>query len=172
MNDHPMPEKNDSQTKPGNHAEASAPESSPRPRKEKRRGFKHGDAFGGVIGGLITLWLANSLEGWGFVILTDRWGELLRVINLTVTVTIITWAVLFFIHPRPLYFLGRLLVDTMSIWGIWVTIRVFPFDFSVWPNWDWLDIVVRILLWIGLVGTIIAILVRTAKFAGRERPTY
>ena len=137
--------------------------------KKKKRGFKYSDAFGGVIGTALCLFLANNLVGWGFPILTSDWETLLRVINITATVTLITWVVLLVLHPKPVFFLGKTLIDVMSVWGMWVTISVFPFDFSVWGGWEWLSAAFQIVLWIGLVVTVGIILVRSARFAiGRE----
>ncbi len=135
-----------------------------KPNKKKKKGFKYSDAFGGIIGSAIWLFIANNLVKWGFPILTDNWDQVLRVVNITATATIIAWVVLIILHIRPIFFTGKTLIDGLNIWGMWVTLSVFPFDFSVWPGWDWLDIVLQIVLWIGIIGTAIAIVIRTVRF--------
>ena len=137
---------------------------SEKPRKKKKKGFKYSDAIGGIIGSAVWLFIANSLEKWGFPILTDDWGQVLHVVNITATVTLITWAVLFILHPRLIFFTGKTLIDVMSIWSMWVTLSVFPFDFTVWSGWEWLDVTFQISLWIGLVGTTISLIVRAVKY--------
>lgn len=138
--------------------------SSEKPKKRKKKGFKYSDAISGIISSALWLFIANSLEKWGFPILTDDWGQVLHVVNITATVTLIAWAVLFILHPRLIFFIGKTLIDVMSIWSMWVTLSVFPFDFMVWQGWEWLDVIFQISLWIGLIGTAIAILVRTVRF--------
>ncbi|MDP3964281.1 MAG: hypothetical protein Q8Q20_01295 [bacterium] len=135
----------------------------PKPKK-KTKGFKYSDAVGGIIGTVIWLWFVNSLEIWGFPILTDDWAQVLRIINITAVGIIITWFFLIFIHIRSVFYVGKTLNDGLNLWSTWVTVSVFPFDFAVWPGWEWAAMVLRIVLWVAFLAAFISILVRTLRF--------
>ena len=139
-----------------------------RDKPKKKKGYKISDAIGGIIGTAVCLFVANNLEGWGFPILTNQWGEVLRVVNIACISTMVVWVILIPIHPRNIFYFGKTLIDLLSLWSLWVTATMFPFDFSVWSGWGWLGTVFLIALWIGFVVTIVQITIRSFKLTSGQ----
>jgi TRAP-type mannitol/chloroaromatic compound transport system permease small subunit len=73
---------------------------------------------------------------------------------MSLTVQIVLNLVLIFFHPLFFHYLIQTVFNLVSIVALVWIIRVFPVDFSARPG-DWLNLVLRIVLIVALVGTII-----------------
>jgi len=118
-----------------------------------------------VIFNVAFLVVVNKVPDWNIVFITDSFPDILWALNTSVAVSIAGNLILIFFHPR---FLHHLLNAVFAIFGILaasVMLSVFPFDFSDLVV-DWLNILVRIALIIGIVGSAIATVVNIVKAVG------
>jgi TRAP-type mannitol/chloroaromatic compound transport system permease small subunit len=105
--------------------------------------------FNGVF-----LWVMNQLPLWKPWFLLDSYADVLWAINMSLTVQIVLNLVLIFFHPLFFHYLTQAVFSLVSFIALLWIVRVFPLDFSARPG-EWLNLVVRIVLIVGLVGTAI-----------------
>jgi hypothetical protein len=109
--------------------------------------------------------VVNKVPDWNIVFITDSFPDILWAVNTSLAVSIAGNLILIFFHPR---FLHHLLNAVFSIFGILVLsviLSVFPFDFSELVD-EWLNILIRIVLIIGIVGSAIGTVVHVVKAVG------
>lgn len=115
-----------------------------------------------ILVNLVLLYLVNVWPGWqalGF--LTADTELVIDWVNLSFGVAIVINAVYVFRDPLWLKALGDAMSAAVSFVVTLALLQTFPFDFSAYAfNWD---IVVRILLWIALVGSAIGVLAALAR---------
>ena len=130
-----------------------------------RRGSVATRRIGYVIAALFSaalLYLVNVWPGWQAVsFLTDDTRQVLGLVNLSLAVGLAANLV-YLVQDAPwLKAMGDLVTTGI---GLAVLIRiwqVFPFDFAEWSkDWSWL---VRVLLGVGLVGSVIGIIVQVVS---------
>ncbi|WP_456789322.1 hypothetical protein [Cellulomonas sp. P5_C5] len=104
------------------------------------------------------LWLINVQPGWeALPFLTASFAQVLPFVNVAILVGIIANAIYLVIDPPWLRALGDVVVTTVAVVSIVALWRTFPFSFAG-QALDW-ELVVRILLGLGFVGSIIGICV-------------
>jgi len=99
------------------------------------------------------------------VFITDSFPEVLWALNTSIAVSLAGNLILIFFHPR---FLHHLLTAVFSVFGILATsvlLSVFPFEFAELVG-EWLNILVRIVLIVGIVGSAIGVVVNIVKAVG------
>jgi hypothetical protein len=115
-----------------------------------------------VIFNTAFLVVVNKIPDWNIRFITDSFPEVLWAVNTSLAVSLAGNLILIFFHPR---FLHHLFNAVFSIFGILATsvlVSVFPFDFSQVVG-EWLNILVRIVLIIGIVGSAVAVVVNIVK---------
>jgi hypothetical protein len=75
---------------------------------------------------------------------------------------------LLFYHPSFLHHLVQIVFNIFSIIALYFLITVFPFTLAEIVG-QWLDILVRIFLIIGMAGTVISLIVHTVKLPAALR---
>ncbi|UCF96848.1 MAG: hypothetical protein JSV89_16965 [Spirochaetaceae bacterium] len=123
------------------------------------------DYIAGVVFNIIFLVVVNKVPDWNIVFITESFPDILWALNTSLAVSIAGNLVLIFFHPRFLHHLLNAVFSVFGILAISVTLSVFPFDFSDLVG-DWLTILVRIVLIIGIVGSAIGIVVNIVKAVG------
>jgi hypothetical protein len=102
------------------------------------------------------LWLIHVWPGWDAVpFLTEDFETVLWLINLTLAVTIALNLIYVVRDPRWLTAAGAIVTTAIGLAAAVRMLQVFPFDFGdsdVWP------VVVRVLLWVAVVGSAIGII--------------
>ena len=109
--------------------------------------------------------VVNKIPDWNIAFITQAFPDILWAVNTSMAVSLAGNLILIFFHPR---FLHHLLNAVFAIFGILATsviLSVFPFDFSVVVG-DWLNILVRIVLIVGIVGSAIGTVVHIVKTLG------
>ena len=136
-----------------------------RPSRASRRG---GYVIAGVINAVL-LWLIHVWPGWDAVpFLTGDFTAVLWLVDVSLVVTIALNLVYLVRDPRWLTAAGAVLTTAIGLAAVVRLLQVFPFDFGgsgFWPP------VFRILLWVALVGSVIAIItnaVIAVRRAGTE----
>jgi hypothetical protein len=110
------------------------------------------------------LYLVNGWPGWQAVsFLTEDTGQVLGLVNLSLAVGLAANLV-YLAHDGPrTESLGELVTTGVGLAVLVRLWQVFPFDFAGWSlDWSWL---VRVLLGVGIVGSVIAIAVQLASLA-------
>ena len=118
-----------------------------------------------VIFNIAFLVVVNKLPDWNIVFITDSFPDVLWALNTSIAVSLAGNLILIFFHPR---FLHHLLTAVFSGFGILATsvlLSVFPFEFAELVG-EWLNILVRIVLIVGIVGSAIGVVVNIVKAVG------
>ncbi|GAA3169582.1 hypothetical protein GCM10010531_23280 [Blastococcus jejuensis] len=126
---------------------------------ETKQSTTAGRRVGYVIGIAINaafLWLIHIWPGWDVVpFLTADFEIVLWLVDLSLVASIAVNLVYLVRDPRWLTAAGAVVTTAVGLAGAVRMLQVFPFDFGdsdVWP------VVFRVLLWVGIVGSIIGIL--------------
>jgi hypothetical protein len=116
---------------------------------------------GNVVSALVNaamLWGINIWPGWQVLpFLTADMTRVLGIINASLTAGIVVNLIFVVIRHRGIMALGNLVVLGIGLAAVLRMWEVFPFDFGgSWPGWP---VVVRVLLGLGIAGSIIGALV-------------
>lgn len=111
----------------------------------------------------VLLYAANVWPGWDAVpFLTSDMALVIGLVNASIIVNLVANLVYLLRDPRWLRALGDLLTVCVGLAAMVQIWRVFPFDFSG-SSFDW-TLVTRILLGVGIGGSIIGIVVAIVAF--------
>lgn len=132
-----------------------------RPQPEARRPSRGARQFGYLLAvaiNLAVLWLVNVAPGWrSLAFLNDDFATVLGLLNLSLVVGV---AVNFIYAVTDGSWIKRLGDAASAAFSLMVLLRlvlVFPFVFR--QPWAWAEPASRVLLWLAMVGTAIAIVV-------------
>jgi hypothetical protein len=117
---------------------------------------------GGNVGSALVnaamLWGINIWPGWQVLpFLTSDMTRVLGIINASLTAGIVANLVFAVIRNRGIMALGNLVVLGIGLAAVLRLWEVFPFDFG--DSWSGWPVVVRVLLGLGIAGSIIGALV-------------
>ena len=118
-----------------------------------------------VIFNIAFLVIVNKVPDWNIPFITDSFPDILWAVNTSVAVSIAGNFILIFIHPRFLHYLFNAVFSVFGILATSVILSVFPFEFRDLVG-EWLNILVRIALIVGIVGSAIAVVVNVVKAVG------
>lgn len=108
-----------------------------------------------IIFALIFLYIFNNLLNWNVYFVTTALNEVLWIINLSIVVSIIGYALLLLYNPVRFRHLIKLIINIINFIAVYYVYKVFPFDFNnSFYNWG-----LNILLILIMVATAIAIIV-------------
>jgi len=156
------------------HNQENIPEQEPKkPNKSdhKSRAAKLTMHTVSIVINIILLLVVNSLQNWNIKFITSDWPQVLGILNFSLILSIVMYAAFLFYDEYRFYFLGRLAMDAVGIAVIYRLLAVFPVNFAA-VNIEWLDIVIKIGLIIGIIGTVIGMIVRTIKLMLRKNIYY
>jgi len=117
---------------------------------------------GGNVGSALVnaamLWGINIWPGWQVLpFLTSDMTRVLGIINASLTAGIVANLIFVVIRNRGIMALGNLVVLGIGLAAVLRLWEVFPFDFG--DSWSGWPVVVRVLLGLGIAGSIIGALV-------------
>ncbi|RYV50619.1 hypothetical protein [Pengzhenrongella frigida] len=116
-----------------------------------------------VLVNAVLLYAANVWPGWDAVpFLTSDMTLVIGLVNASIIVNLVANLVYLVRDPRWLRALGDLLTVSVGLAAMAAMWQVFPFDFSG-SSFDW-TLVARILLGVGIGGSIIGIVVAIVAF--------
>lgn len=117
-----------------------------------------GGNIGSVLVNAVLLWGINIWPGWKAVpFLTADMERVLGMINASLTAGIIANLIFVVIRNRGVMALGNLAVLGIGLAATLRMLEVFPFDFG--DSWSGWPVVVRVLLVLGIVGSIVGMVV-------------
>lgn len=126
--------------------------------------------FGYAVGALVNvalLWLVNVWPGWQEVpFLTGDFSQVLGYVNAAVVAGLLAQLLYLVADPPWLRTTGDLVVTAVGLVSTVVLLQVFPFEFT-WQSVD-AAALVRILLWVGIVGSAIGIVVALVTLLTRR----
>jgi hypothetical protein len=126
-----------------------------RPSTTSRRA---GYVVAGVINAVM-LWLIHVWPGWDVVpFLTADFKAVLWLVDLTLAVTIALNLLYLVRDPKWLTAAGAVVTTAVGLAASVRILQVFPFDFGGSGFWP---VVFRVLLWVAIVGSVIAIITNT-----------
>ena len=115
-----------------------------------------------IIFNIILIIVLNKIPDWNIVFITESFPDILWAVNMSLAVHIVGNFILIFIHPLFIHHLANAAFSVFSLIATFIIFTVFPFDFSEIVG-DWLNILIRLCLIIGIVGAAISIVVHVVK---------
>ena len=126
---------------------------------------KTSECIGAMIGGIIGLIVVNSVPLWAHLtngIILESWTKILWAANLSMIVQIIGNLFLAIYRPARLYSFVQLILTIAGLVSAIVFYQVFPLDLSRVAG-NWLNILVKVALVLGIIGSCIAMLVQLVR---------
>jgi hypothetical protein len=120
---------------------------------------------GAILGAIIGLAIMNTVPLWLHLtngVILESWVNILWAVNLSMTVQIAGNLILAIYRPARLYAFIQAIFATTGLIGVIVFYTVFPLDFSVIVG-NWLNLLVKVVLIIAMVGTSISIIVNLVR---------
>lgn len=131
------------------------------PRSTRRAGYVIGALVNAVI-----LWLVNVSPGWqALPFLTAEFESVVPLVNASISVGLVANLVYVVADPPWLRAAGDAIVPAVGLIPLIALWRTFPFVFEG-QTFDW-ELVVRILLGAGIVGSLIGIVVAVVSLLSR-----
>ena len=118
---------------------------------------------------LLLLFLVLVWPGWAALpFLTEEFTQVVGLLSASLVVGAVANLVCVVADPPWVRSLGQLVVSAFSLAVTFRLLQVFPFDFSRWsfdPSW-----LVRLLLWLGIFGTVVGMLTELVRLVRGRRP--
>jgi hypothetical protein len=118
---------------------------------------------------LVLLYLVLVWPGWeALSFLTDSFTQVVGLLSVSLLVGAAANLVYVVTDPPRVRAAGQLVVSAFSLAATVRLLQVFPFDFSGWsfdPTW-----LVRLLLWVAVVGTVVGMVTELVRLVGGRRP--
>ncbi len=130
----------------------------PKPRSKRIVGYAINIALN-----LLFLYIANNLLRWEAQFVTQRWTEVLGILNVQIILSLIVYISFLVYDGRKYFFTARTILNLLSLVVTYRLVAVFPFDFNGFYHQAWMNDVFPYLLWLGILGLLIAIIHRTAN---------
>ncbi|MGD2101991.1 MAG: hypothetical protein PVG83_07120 [Acidimicrobiia bacterium] len=114
------------------------------------------------------LYVVQNLASWDVLpFLTTEFDEVVPWISVSLIVSILA-NVVYMVYDRPMLRpVGDILTNLASLAAAWRVFQVFPFDFSDYA-FPW-DVLTRVVLIVGIVGTFVGVIVALTKLANESR---
>jgi len=133
----------------------------------KTAGRKVGYGIAVVINVILLIFVQNILE-WGWLrFLTEEFEQVIPWISFSLVISIVVNLIYQFDDTPTTKSIGNVVTNVISLFVTARILQVFPFDFSTY-DFDW-EIVVRVMLILGIIGTSIATIVELVKLTSRGR---
>ncbi|MFP4113847.1 MAG: hypothetical protein ACOC0E_03575 [Spirochaetota bacterium] len=118
-----------------------------------------------IVVNIAMLWFVNAIPGWDWRFITGDFPAVLWAMNLSIGAHIAGNALLLLFHPRFLHYAVQAIMETVSLLALIIVVTVYPFDFAA-VLWRGADVLARVVLYVGIGGTIIAIIVHSLRAVG------
>ncbi|PIS43010.1 MAG: hypothetical protein COT24_00525 [Candidatus Kerfeldbacteria bacterium CG08_land_8_20_14_0_20_40_16] len=148
------------------------PTTSQNPTQQKKPKNRKPGYIVNVVLNILFLYVANHLIVWEAQFIKGEWAQVLGIINVSIIMNLIAYALFVLYDGRLFYLVSRSALDVVSFIVGYRLYKVFPFDFNGFFEMGWLNEVVPYLLILGMVGIIISLIVRVARFAGNKNIYY
>lgn len=146
-------------------------------RAQRRRAARKFGYVVAIVVNLILIYVFNNLLRWnwrGFwgprgvlvwPIVTPRWADVLWALNLSISVSIVSYILLLLYDPLWLRQLAEIIRNLFGILVLYMFYAVFPFDFG----YEMIDKIVRWALLLAILGTVLGTTIQFFKMiTGKE----
>jgi hypothetical protein len=129
----------------------------------KNSDYKKSEYIAAIIFNLIFIYIANNLLDWDVPFLTSDFTAVLWLINISLVLTIIFNIVFLAFNSARVRALLKMFLNMISFFVALTFYFIYPLDFSSVSYGDTLDLVAKILIIIGIVGSVIGTIAEFAK---------
>ena len=119
---------------------------------------RKGEYIMAIIWNLIWMYIVNHLLDWDLNFITPHFSAVLWALNMNILIQIGGNIVMFIFDIRVLRYLSRIVLETANFLTLIILYYIFPFDFSVYPGWRFLDWLIPLILIIGMVVSALKVL--------------
>ena len=124
-------------------------------RHEKEKNSKKSKYIGAIIVNIILFYIFNNLLDWHIYFITNALNEILWVINIAITATIIGNIILIIFNPEWFRPIIKIILNIFAFTAVYSIYSIFPFNFSLFLI-DWSVIIALIFIMAGiLIATIV-----------------
>jgi hypothetical protein len=128
-----------------------------KPEKKKSQPNSLANYIAGAVFNGVFIFLVNKIPDWNLAFISDGYSQVLWALNLSLIAQTAGNLVLIFYHPLLVHHIGNLLFSVLGFIAIVVLYTVFPFNLA--DSQNWLRILLRVVMIVGMVGTAIAFVV-------------
>jgi len=119
--------------------------------KEKPYSSKRAEFIWNIIWNFVFLWVVNKIPDWDLDFIRNNYGAVLWILNVNIVVQIVGNFLLVMITLHSIRYLIRILVEASGLVTLLSLYYIYPFDFSHWHGWFWLDWFLPVAFIIGMV---------------------
>ena len=124
-------------------------------RRKKEKNSKKSEYVGAIVVNIILLYIFNNLLNWHIYFITNALNEILWVINIAITATIIGNIILLIFNPEWFRHIIKIILNIFAFTAVYSIYSVYPFNFSSFLI-EWSVTIALIFIMIGIaVATII-----------------
>lgn len=124
---------------------------------------RQGEYIGAIICNAILLYFINQIPNWNIPFITNDFGIILWVINLSLLAQIVGNGLMLLYKATWWRSAILMLVNAIGVWATYVFYVIFPVDLSVITG-DWANNLLKICLIVGMVFGVLAIVFHFIRF--------
>jgi hypothetical protein len=123
-----------------------------------------------ILINLVLLYVVQHLMEWGIApFLTEEFNDLVPLITASLSVSVAVYVIYLFDDRPTIKSVGQIVTNLVSLFVTVQVFAVFPFDFTGY-DFDW-STLVRVILILGMVGTVFGTLAEVRKLIAAEPGT-
>jgi len=126
--------------------------------KEKPYSANRAEFIWNILWNLVFLWIVNKIPDWNLDFIRDNYGAVIWILNANIVIQIAGNFLMAMITLYSIRYLLRIIVEASSLVTLLSLYYIYPFDFSHWHGWSWLDWFLPIAFIIGMIVSGIKIL--------------
>jgi hypothetical protein len=137
-------------------------------KKPEKKGKPISEFVFDIVANLIIFYIVNNLLTWNVPYLTSEWTAVLWILNISIIYNLAVDIVMLLFYKGWLRAALKLIGNVISILVMLTFWFIYPLDFSSLSFGNTLDLIVRILIILGIVGTAIGAIVEFFKIFSRD----
>jgi hypothetical protein len=134
---------------------------------EKPEKNRKGEYIGSLVWSVIMLIVANKLPDWNVGFINHNYQVVLYMLNVCIVLQIIGNIFMLVLDFRITRYLSRIVMEAATFVVLILFYYVYPFDFSSYHGWQWLDRWLPILFIIGMIFAVIRVISNAWKLFTR-----
>ena len=126
--------------------------------KEKPLRNRRGEYIGAIVWNLVWFYIVNHLTEWDVKCITPHFSAVLWALNMNILIQIGGNILMFIFDVRFVRYLSRIILEAANFLTLMILYFIYPFDFSVYPGWRFLDWLIPLMFIIGMVVSALKVL--------------
>ncbi|MEL7669092.1 hypothetical protein [Methanobacterium sp.] len=119
-------------------------------RQKKEKNSKKSEYIGAIVVNVILLYIFNNLLNWHVYFITNALNEILWIINIAITATIIGNIMFLIFNPEWFRHIIKIILNIFAFTAVYSIYSIFPFNFSSFLV-DWSVTIALIFIMAGIV---------------------